>query len=67
MYIIEVKENNKWKFRSKHKNITSAECNYEAIKTKPIRIKKDGTIIASKDATIHQGEPHGICITDTGT
>jgi len=51
MYIIEVKENNKWKFRSKHKNITSAECNYEAIKTKPIRIKKDGKVIASKDAT----------------
>jgi hypothetical protein len=50
MYIIEIKQNNKWVFRSRHKNRDSAECNYEAVNNKPIRIKKkDGTIIAAKN------------------
>lgn len=53
MYIIEIKENKRWKFRSSHKNLDSAECNFQAVNDKSIRIRKGQTIIASKKKIIH--------------
>lgn len=53
MYIIETKEKNRWKFRSSHKNLDSAECNFQAVNNKSIRIRKGQTIIASKKKIIH--------------
>jgi len=46
-FVIEVRSK-KWIFRSDHKNLDSAQANYEAIRNKAVRIKQNGVVIQQK-------------------
>lgn len=45
-FVVEILQDGKWIYRSDHKNLLSAEANFEAIRTSvDVRIKQNGIVI----------------------
>ncbi len=45
-FVVEILKNGKWIYRSDHKNLLSAEANFEAIyKTVDVRISQNGIVV----------------------